>query len=405
MHLIILVHGLFGKPSHLQCLHDELCSQLKDQNCVVHLADANSALGTFDGVEACARRSLSELRKLIEAFEKENHSISSISIIGYSLGGLVARFLVGLLEEESFFDSVKPFLFATFATPHLGTVNYHGGFITPLINAIGANLLGPSGRDLFNKSKTLSMLAYPEGLAMKGLKKFPHLYLFANAVNDRTVPFWTSFITDKSPFEMGSVDLVFSYKPIVDLQKSRWSPQKRGNQTKAGHKLLFAVIFCLFGPILLSVMTFGTILAYGKKLLGLVSMDYKREILSEDILAAVTSTVESILDESVVSEPSSDRGRREMGEDFNAVRGFATPKSSETLIDICESTVPVTEDIKLQIEALNKLPWHKFVVFIHRTHSHAEIVNRRGALRGEGKLLLRAFAKQLAMHIADSSSH
>lgn len=400
MHLIILVHGMFGKPAHLQCMHKEFCSQLRGQNCVVHLATANSALGTFDGVEACARRTLSELDVLMKIYSDEGHSITSISIVGYSLGGLIARFLIGLLEDRRFFDSVKPFLFATFATPHLGTVKYHNGPLAAIVNAIGANLLGPSGRDLFNKNETLCELANPKGTSMSGLKKFHHLYLFANAVNDRTVPFWTAYITDKSPFEVGSVDIVFSNKPIIDSEKSRWSPKKKPSETSTKRRLLISLAICVFGPILLSVMTFGTLFAYAKKWLGLVSTKYEHKILTEDIMAAISSAVEEVLEEN-----TSSYNVNTQNEDKVCTSGLPQKDSllemPESMIDLCDARIPVTRRVKQQIDTLNELPWHKYMVKLQRSHSHAEIVNRRNASQGEGLLIIRAFAKQFSKHVLE----
>jgi hypothetical protein len=68
----------------------------------------------------------------------------------------------------------------------------------------------------------------PQQEYFQGLKKFKHLMLFSNAVHDRTVPFYTSFIADKDPFEeAGLVDeIYFELPPLlpgsaVDTSTSR----------------------------------------------------------------------------------------------------------------------------------------------------------------------------------------
>ena len=47
--------------------------------------------------------------------------VSKISFIGYSLGGLINRWIVGRLEAEDFFETIQPINFVTLATPHLGS--------------------------------------------------------------------------------------------------------------------------------------------------------------------------------------------------------------------------------------------------------------------------------------------
>jgi hypothetical protein len=74
-------------------------------------------LGTYDGVDACASRVLPELRAVVAA----HPSLCALSLLGYSFGGLVARFLAGaLLVEPRPFLGLQPLNLVTFACPHLG---------------------------------------------------------------------------------------------------------------------------------------------------------------------------------------------------------------------------------------------------------------------------------------------
>jgi hypothetical protein len=74
-------------------------------------------LGTYDGVDACANRVLPELRAVVAA----HPSLRALSLLGYSFGGLVARFLAGaLLVEPRPFLGLQPLNLVTFACPHLG---------------------------------------------------------------------------------------------------------------------------------------------------------------------------------------------------------------------------------------------------------------------------------------------
>ena len=40
--------------------------------------------------------------------EKQGKKVTKISVIGYSLGGLVARYAIGLLYTKGYFDRMEP---------------------------------------------------------------------------------------------------------------------------------------------------------------------------------------------------------------------------------------------------------------------------------------------------------
>ena len=110
-----------------------------------------------------------------------------ISLIGYSLGGLVARYVAGVLHAKRFFDKVQPLNFTTFATPHLGVAAPASSFGSRAWNYIGKMTLGASGQQLFatatfrdSGKPLLSLLAEPDGIFMRGLLLFPYRTLYAN---------------------------------------------------------------------------------------------------------------------------------------------------------------------------------------------------------------------------------
>jgi hypothetical protein len=78
--------------------------------------------------------------------------VDRFSITGYSLGGLVARYVVGILHYRRFFDTVKPVNFTTIATPHLGLLKYPTWF-SKISNALGPRLLARSGLQLYAKDR------------------------------------------------------------------------------------------------------------------------------------------------------------------------------------------------------------------------------------------------------------
>ena len=115
-------------------------------------------------------------------------------MVGYSLGGLVARYAVGLLFQQGLFDAgrVAPVNFVTFATPHLGVRTPAAGWHNRFWNAVGARTLSASGRQMFIIDRfrgtgrpLLAVLADPAAVFHQGLARFRNRVLYANIVNDR----------------------------------------------------------------------------------------------------------------------------------------------------------------------------------------------------------------------------
>jgi hypothetical protein len=149
----------------------------------------------------------------------------------------VARYVIGLLESRSYFSSsggkrpVEARQFATFATPHIG-VPPASGLFGKAANYIGGRLLSRTGRQLYlldsgwesdedhrqMRSSSSSSLAKvgliesmsrPESTFIKALNRFNNITLYANAVNDTTVPYRTGCIEEWDPFlgNQGNVDM------------------------------------------------------------------------------------------------------------------------------------------------------------------------------------------------------
>jgi poly(3-hydroxyalkanoate) synthetase len=59
-------------------------------------------------VDTGGERVASEVEQRLEELVKDGHDIKKISVIGYSLGGLVARFAIGLLYSRGVFEKIQP---------------------------------------------------------------------------------------------------------------------------------------------------------------------------------------------------------------------------------------------------------------------------------------------------------
>ena len=71
------------------------------------LAKRNTGSFTYDGIELGGERVCAEIIEEMRTIEEKGGKIKKLSIIGYSLGGLVSRYTVGLLETKGVLDTVQ----------------------------------------------------------------------------------------------------------------------------------------------------------------------------------------------------------------------------------------------------------------------------------------------------------
>ncbi|CAK9783569.1 DUF676-domain-containing protein [Cutaneotrichosporon oleaginosum] len=259
VHLFLLIHGLWGHPFHLAQAKAELeaawhahtpsstgthgtpgtpdgdvtgaettplhtssvCSSdsgdtMVDRlnlrmrpDLVVVVAEGMTAMLTYDGVDVCASRVAWEVDEHIAEIEHGGRRVTHISILGYSLGGMVARYLVGLLEARtpSFFDKHIPVSFTTIATPHLGVARYNT-LLSNVVFWLGARLLSRSGEQMhlvdtyseMDPRPLLEVMADPKHVWHQALARFDQVHVYANTINDNTVPFPSAAIASTDPF-------------------------------------------------------------------------------------------------------------------------------------------------------------------------------------------------------------
>ncbi|KAH7108317.1 putative serine esterase-domain-containing protein [Auriculariales sp. MPI-PUGE-AT-0066] len=233
VHLLVITHGLWGNPAHVASVakmirenHAELAAaQGIDLEVVV--PETNRDLFTYDGIDWCAERVVKETLARKEHIEADgSRRVTRLSMFGYSLGGLMARYAVGILQAQGFFQTVEPVNFCTFATPHIGILG-DGSFWRRFLEFMGTKLLSRTGKQFFAQDKwspdgkpLLAVLADKDRLFHKALSSFKHIHIYANGVQDVTVPFYTGFITTNDPFlnwkERGlQVTFEEKYAPIL----------------------------------------------------------------------------------------------------------------------------------------------------------------------------------------------
>jgi hypothetical protein len=84
-----------------------LRSQYSRDELYLLLPKRNSGNFTYDGIELGGERVCAEIEEELHAIEERGGKITKLSVIGYSLGGLVSRYAIGLLEAKGILDTVE----------------------------------------------------------------------------------------------------------------------------------------------------------------------------------------------------------------------------------------------------------------------------------------------------------
>jgi predicted esterase len=98
----------WGNPNHLNFVTTSLREKHPEDNLHVLVAKRNSGSFTYDGIELGGERLTNEIEEELEELARSGHDIKKISIIGYSLGGLISRYAIGLLYHKGVFQRVEP---------------------------------------------------------------------------------------------------------------------------------------------------------------------------------------------------------------------------------------------------------------------------------------------------------
>ncbi|KAJ6619473.1 putative serine esterase-domain-containing protein [Mycena sp. CBHHK59/15] len=206
IHLHLLIHGLQGHPRHLaEAIHFFNHRWPADPALVLLVPASLTYQHTYDGIDWNAHRVLHELDQAIHAIEKDGGRVTRFSVTSYSLGGLIARYVVGALHARGFFDAVDPVNFTSFTTPHAGIPP--PPHTSRLLFWLGSTVLGRTGTQFHlldswadTGQPLLQAMAYPASPFFRGLSRFRHINIYANAINDVTVPYFSGAFEEEDPF-------------------------------------------------------------------------------------------------------------------------------------------------------------------------------------------------------------
>ncbi|CVL09028.1 related to lipase/serine esterase [Fusarium mangiferae] len=205
--LCVLVYGLWGNPTHMRNVAKVLRDKYSEERLYILPAEKNCGNFTYDGIEIGGERVCAEIEAKLRSIKEQGGKITKLSMAGYSLGGLVSRYAVGLLDAKGILGDLECMNVPTFAISHLGVRTPLKGWLNNVRNVLGARTLSMSGRQLFTIDKfrdtnrpLLAVLADPDSMFMSGLKKFKRRTLYTNIANDRSVLHYTSAITKYDPY-------------------------------------------------------------------------------------------------------------------------------------------------------------------------------------------------------------
>ncbi|CZS98457.1 hypothetical protein WAI453_005798 [Rhynchosporium graminicola] len=418
-HLCVLVHGLWGNPNHLKVMAQSLRAKYPEESLHILVAKRNSGSFTYDGIERGGERVCFEIEEEIEKSARAGQEITRISLVGYSLGGLVARFCVGLLDSKGFFEKIKPVNFTTFATPHLGVRTPLRGWHNHVWNVLGARTLSASGRQLFTIDKfretgmpLLEVLADPESIFIKGLAKFERRTLYTNIVNDRSAVHYTTGITKSDPFtnlDKIKINYVKDYEEVIIDPENPVAPADpeetdttfygnllRSSQTTIGRMpFLLAMIFFIPLGVVAFLINSGVqsfrsnrrIRLHERGLAGIQPGNYRVPLLITGMREAVEDVYENLNsaqsheylvagteEEAAQEEPGSpilERTQSHLRSQSNA------SASGKEKLNHDPPTLALAPYQFRMISALDSVGWRKYPVYIHKVrHSHAAIIVR-----------------------------
>jgi hypothetical protein len=198
-HLVVISHGIMGTRDDL----NYLAAQLEKNGCKVLKSVVNERLKSLRGLQTGGEDLALEIVDYIKAFP----SLTRLSIVGNSLGGLYARYAMHILfnTSDGTMAGLKPHRLLTIATPHLGVRNHTFvedmfGIHVPgldIIKKIVSRTMFSTGRTVFSfdgdkGSKTLLYQMATEEKFLSPLRSFTSRRLYANLQKDFVVPLGTA---------------------------------------------------------------------------------------------------------------------------------------------------------------------------------------------------------------------
>ncbi|KAL7321091.1 hypothetical protein PS15m_000905 [Mucor circinelloides] len=417
--LVVLSHGLWGVKGHMEFIEKKLIDKYQDKIHVLN-SSVNEAKYSYDGVDICGERLAEDIESTVVRLGKNGKQVKKISLIGYSLGGLIVRYAIGHLGQKGFFNTIEPACFVTFATPHMGVRLPTSNAFSIMFNFVSGRLVSRSGEQLqlldkYDKAQNkpiLEILSDPDQVYFKYLSKFKTRRTYANIANDRTVGYWTAGLELRDYFfdSKGKIDFTLdeTYSSIITSFEQRLPNASRSNKVgdldangKKKKKPLKPIIlkytfYCLL-PILGPIFYILALSFIGFQ--GLVSryrtsqiMDKKKSLItnnnstSEETLGRRSSEADRYMNGELLAgaldavnlpgEQDSPPKKQSTSDLLNLKTYYYNVEPSK-LLDESSKPLPFIDTTKRIHRNLRLLEWERVWVYIRAFNAHGSIVCRQ----------------------------
>ncbi|OAA56800.1 hypothetical protein ISF_07316 [Cordyceps fumosorosea ARSEF 2679] len=428
-HLCVLVHGLWGNPDHMRNIAKCLRDQHSRDELYLLLAKRNTGSFTYDGIERGGERVCAEIEEELRAIEAGGGKITKLSIIGYSLGGLVSRYTVGLLYAKGILDGMECMNFCTFASPHLGVRTPLRGWHNHVWNVVGARTLSMSGQQLFTTDRfrdtgrpLLQVMADPQSIFARGLRRFRRRTLYANITNDKSAVYYTTCIQKTDPYR--DLDLVRPNflagrvgEVLLDPETPFFSRPKlaanSGGPVAAiwgrcvgwARRLPLALAVAVFVPIGVAAFLVNSVIQnvrsaqrirlHERGQLGVSTDEYRVPLLIKELRGEVESAYEALNN----SQQQEFLGAGDDDDDDDAAMDAEDRRLLTRERRLSQPTQPTLALAPCQFDMIRNLDamgWRKYPVWIHNTgHSHGAIIARIDKRRyDEGFIVMGHYAEE-----------
>jgi pimeloyl-ACP methyl ester carboxylesterase len=107
-HLVVFQHGLLGSEADFanaqSLFQSRLGPPLYAYNARCNATTLDNVFATCDGIDCGAERLACEIVRVAETMPR----LDKFSLVGHSMGGLYARYCLGVLYARGFFDRIEP---------------------------------------------------------------------------------------------------------------------------------------------------------------------------------------------------------------------------------------------------------------------------------------------------------
>ncbi|KAJ6239180.1 alpha/beta-hydrolases superfamily protein [Anaeramoeba flamelloides] len=194
-HFVFLVNGFGGHHSGMFGLQKELTKRSKAYPQVeasIYVTKLNDGLKSFFGIDRSGQRVAQEIMDHVG-----QATDFSFSIVGHSMGGVISRYALGVLDESKWFDKKNVALenYMAICSPHLGARNLNDKKkIGKIFNLVAPKLGRSCNQFVLGDQKENLFMNLTKPKFLSPLSKFQKRIIYGNIKYDWRVPFETALI-------------------------------------------------------------------------------------------------------------------------------------------------------------------------------------------------------------------